>query len=282
MKHINQKITVLKIGGKVLDNEEELHHILSAFATIKSQKVLVHGGGVNVDKVLQKLGIQKKYIDGRRVTDSETLDVVSMVLSGLTNTQLVAKLQSLNVNALGLTGADLNLIKCQKRPINQNFNGYDFGFVGDIKTVNIEALLLLLEQGITPVICPITHDGQGQRLNTNADTIAQSVASGLSQYCNVPVELLYCFKLSGVYEDISQAETKIHHLSLIEYQDHCVSGVIHSGMLPKLENCFSALSAGVGPVVISDVKNLTQYIETGKADVTEIVTFSNECEAILK
>ena len=282
MININQKIIVFKIGGKVLDNEKELHHILSAFASIKSHKILVHGGGVKVDQVLQKLGIQKNYIDGRRVTNSETLDVVSMVLSGLTNTQLVVKLQSLNVNALGLTGADLNVIECQKRPVNEDSNGYDFGFVGDVKKVNSEALLSLLEQGITPVICPITHDGQGQRLNTNADTIAQSIASGLSQYCNVPVELLYCFELAGVYEDIIDSESQIKNLSWAEYQDYCADGVIHSGMLPKLDNCFLALSAGVAPVIISDVKNLTQYIETGKADVTEIVSFSKECEGILK
>ncbi len=262
----SKKLTVLKIGGKVLDNQDDLSKIVAAFSQIKNKKILVHGGGKKVDTVLQQLGIEKKYINGRRVTDEGTLDVVTMVLSGLVNSQVVALLQKNDINAIGLTGADLNIIQCNKREIIE----FDYGFAGDIEKINVQQLLTFLDQNIVPVICPITHNKQGQLLNTNADTIAQAVAVNIAQSGQYEVELIYCFELEGVYEDLSKPETHIQNLNQQQYQSYKDAGVITDGMLPKLDNCFDALNAGVNKVIISNVAQIQNHIKGKNAHVTQI------------
>lgn len=261
-----QKLTVLKIGGKVLDNENELSKIVAAFSQIENKKILIHGGGKKVDSVLEKLGIEKKYINGRRVTDEKTLDVVTMVLSGLVNTQIVAMLQQNETNAIGLTGADLNLIQCRKRKVKD----FDYGFAGDIDKVAIHQLIYFLNQNIVPVFCPITHNKEGQLLNTNADTIAQAIAVNVAQSSLFEVELVYCFELEGVYEDISNSETLIKILNYQSYLEYKKSGAITDGMLPKLDNCFNALMEGVSQVIISNVSQIENYFNKRNSRVTQI------------
>lgn len=234
------EIKVIKIGGKVIDDEANLDQFLQDFAQIEEKKILVHGGGKIASDVAEKLGLESKMINGRRITDSDMIDVVTMVYGGLVNKKIVAKLQALGCNAIGLSGADMNLIQSKKRdpePIN-------FGFVGDIEQVDATVLNCLLSEGITPVIAPLTHDGNGQLLNTNADNIAGFITSGLAEYGDVAMDL--CFDLEGVMN----GEKLITEMNLLLYRHLEGNGIIKEGMIPKLDLGFKALNAGAKKVRI--------------------------------
>jgi acetylglutamate kinase len=234
------EIKVIKIGGKVIDDEAKLDQFLQDFAQIEDKKILVHGGGKIASDVAEKLGLESKMINGRRITDANMIDVVTMVYGGLVNKKIVAKLQALGCNAIGLSGADMNLIQSKKRdpePI-------DFGFVGDIEQVDATVLNSLLNEGITPVMAPLTHDGNGQLLNTNADNIAGFIASGLAEYGDVAMDL--CFDLEGVMN----GERLITEMNLLLYRHLEGNGIIKEGMIPKLDLGFKALNAGAKKVRI--------------------------------
>lgn len=233
-------IKVIKIGGKVIDDESKLDQFLADFVQIEGSKVLVHGGGKIASDVAAKLGIETKMIDGRRITDSDMLDVVTMVYGGLVNKKIVAKLQALDCNALGLSGADLNMVKSKKRASEP----IDFGFVGDVESVDGALLNSLLNEGITPVIAPLTHDGKGQLLNTNADNIAGFTATELAKNENIELDL--CFDLEGVMN----GENLITEMNLLLYRHLEGNGIIKEGMIPKLDLGFKALNAGAKKVRI--------------------------------
>ena len=233
-------IKVIKIGGKVIDVESKLDQFLNDFVKIEDKKVLVHGGGKIASDIASKLGIETKMIDGRRITDSDMLDVVTMVYGGLVNKKIVAKLQALGCNALGLSGADLNVVQSKKR----NSEPIDFGFVGDIESVDGILLNSLLNEGITPVIAPLTHDGNGQLLNTNADNIAGSIAIELAEIEHTELDL--CFDLEGVMN----GEKLITEMNLLLYRHLEGIGIIKEGMIPKLDLGFKALNAGAKKVRI--------------------------------
>lgn len=234
------EIKVIKIGGKVIDEEAKLDQFLQDFATVKDKKILVHGGGKIASDIANKLGIETKMINGRRITDSDMIDVVTMVYGGLVNKKIVAKLQALGCNAIGLSGADKNLIKSKKR----NPEPIDFGFVGDIEQVDTAVLNSLLNEGITPIIAPLTHDGNGQLLNTNADNIAGFITSGLAEHGDVAMDL--CFDLEGVMN----GEKLITEMNLLLYRHLEGNGIIKEGMIPKLDLGFKALNAGAKKVRI--------------------------------
>lgn len=234
------EIKVIKIGGKVIDDEAKLDQFLQDFARIEERKILVHGGGKIASDVAEKLGLESKMINGRRITDSDMIDVVTMVYGGLVNKKIVAKLQALDCNAIGLSGADMNLIQSKKR----NPEPIDFGFVGDIEQVDATVLNSLLSEGITPVIAPLTHDGNGQLLNTNADNIAGFITSGLAEYGDVAMDL--CFDLEGVMN----GEKLITEMNLLLYRHLEGNGIIKEGMIPKLDLGFKALNAGAKKVRI--------------------------------
>jgi acetylglutamate kinase len=249
-----EKLYVIKIGGKVIDDQVLLNKFLEDFAVLPGKKVLVHGGGKSASAMGEKLGIAPQMINGRRVTDKDTLEVVLMVYGGLVNKKIVASLQAHQINALGLTGADLNIITSKKR----NPQPIDFGFVGDVTHVNGEVLADLIAKGITPVLAPLTHDKQGNMLNTNADTIASMTAIGLSAHFNT--ELVYCFEKNGVLRDASDDDSVIPNISHADFQNLLQEGVITEGMIPKLENAFNSIKQGVNKVAIcnfSAVKNLS-------------------------
>ncbi|MCS6821470.1 MAG: acetylglutamate kinase [Microscillaceae bacterium] len=241
---IKPKLTLLKVGGKVVEQERSLSTLLQNFKQISTFKLLVHGGGQLATEISKKLGIVPKMYEGRRITDADTLKVVTMVYAGLVNKNIVAKLQALQINALGLSGADLNLIQAYRRPAEP----IDFGFVGNIDKVNVEILCSLIEQQICPVMCAITHDGQGNLLNTNADTIASALAIALSNFFEVT--LVYCFEKIGVLLDVNDETTLITELTQATYQIYKNQGRIYGGMLPKLDNAFQALHQGVHKVII--------------------------------
>lgn len=234
------EIKVIKIGGKVIDDEAKLDQFLQDFAQIDGGKILVHGGGKIASDVANKLGLESRMIDGRRITDSDMIDVVTMVYGGLVNKKLVAKLQALNCNAAGFSGADMNLIQSKKR----NPEPIDFGFVGDIEQVDVAVLNSLLNEGIIPVIAPLTHDGNGQLLNTNADNIAGFITSGLAKFGNVALDL--CFDLEGVMN----GDKLISEMNLLLYRHLEGNGIIKEGMIPKLDLGFKALNAGAKKVRI--------------------------------
>lgn len=241
-----ESIKVIKIGGKVAENDASLDAFLNDFVALDGAKILVHGGGVIATKIGEKLGIKTTMIDGRRVTNKETLEVATMVYGGLINKKIVAKLQALKVNAIGLTGADLNLLKSRKRdpePI-------DFGWVGDIEAVNREALISLIEKDITPVLAPLTHDGNGNLLNTNADSIASKVAQELAK--EFEVELLLCFDMPGVMN----GEKIVSEMNLLLYRYLQGNEVVIDGMIPKLDLGFEAINNGVKNVFIKSFKDL--------------------------
>jgi acetylglutamate kinase len=258
-----QQLTVLKIGGKILDNKAELEDLLSDFALIAGLKVLVHGGGKAATNLSIDLGLKPNMVNGRRVTDKETLDVAIMVYGGLLNKNVVAYLQSKNVNALGVTGADLNLIKSEKRPVKD----VDFGFVGDVKEVDAEMLAFLLSKNIVPVFCAITHDKQGQLFNTNADTIASEVASAGSKNCKV--RLVYCFEKPGVLSNADDDSSVIKNIEPTSYKKLLADGTIFEGMIPKMDNSFDALHKGASEVCICD-KNGLKTIGTDAYSGTRI------------
>lgn len=240
-----ESVSVVKVGGKVLQEKAMLDEFLAQFAQLSGSKILIHGGGVLATELADRLGIPSKLADGRRVTDDEMIDVVVMTYGGLLNRQLVAKLQARSVPAIGLTGADANLILSSKRlPVD----GLDFGWVGDPVQVNTTQLSALLNQGLVPVVAPLTHDGQGHMLNTNADTIARFVASELAK--SFKVSLTYTFELPGVMQDINDADSLIKKLSVEKYQALKEGEMITSGMLPKMDNAFAALHSGVQEVTL--------------------------------
>lgn len=237
---------IIKVGGNVIDNPVLLQSFLGKFAAIPGKKILIHGGGKIATRIGDKLGIESKYVDGRRITDADTIDVVTMVYGGLVNKQLVAQLQANGCNAIGLTGADANIIPAVKRPVKE----IDYGFVGDVYTdkLNTAPLRALLEAGTTPVFAPLTHDGKGQILNTNADTIASSLAIALSAHYSV--RLIYCFEKKGVLRDPADDNAVINLINKEIYQQLLAEKVLTEGILPKLQNAFSAIDNGVKEVLI--------------------------------
>jgi len=249
------KLFVIKIGGNVLDDEAVLTMFLKDFVAIQAPKILIHGGGGIAAKIGDRLGIESKYVKGRRITDAATLDVVTMVYGGLLNKQLVARLQELGCNAMGFTGADGNLIKATKRPVGET----DFGFVGDVTTesVNSTLLVFLLKQGIIPIFAPLTHSN-GTLLNTNADTIASVLAASLSMHFDV--RLIYCFEKKGVLKDVKDENSVITLLDKKLYEKFLTEGSFHDGILPKLENAFTAIQSGVKEILIGDAKDLSKNL----------------------
>jgi acetylglutamate kinase len=237
---------IIKVGGNVIDNPALLQSFLGKFAAIPGKKILIHGGGKIATRIGDKLGIESKYVDGRRITDADTIDVVTMVYGGLVNKQLVAQLQANGCNAIGLTGADANIIPAVKRPVKE----IDYGFVGDVYTdkLNTAPLQALLEAGTTPVFAPLTHDGKGQILNTNADTIASSLAIALSAHYSV--RLIYCFEKKGVLRDPADDNAVINLINKEIYQQLLAEKVLTDGILPKLQNAFDAIDNGVKEVLI--------------------------------
>ena len=241
---MKKQLSIVKIGGNVINNSEQLDLFLHNFAKLDGLKILVHGGGRRATEMADSLGLHPKMIGGRRVTDEANLEVVTMVYAGLLNKNIVAKLQAKACNALGLSGADANVIKAHKRVVKE----IDYGFAGDIDEVENKAIALFLNGGITPVFSAITHDGQGQLLNTNADTIAAELAKGLS--LEFEVELIYCFEKNGVLRQVDDDDSVIDQIDKITYERLKKEGVIAEGMLPKMENCFDALQEGVHKVLI--------------------------------
>jgi acetylglutamate kinase len=247
------KLTLIKVGGKIVEEEATLRCLLRDFAAIEGHKVLVHGGGRSATQLAGRLGVESRMVDGRRITDEETLRIAIMVYAGLVNKTIVAGLQALDVNALGLTGADMNLIRSAKRPVEK----IDYGYVGDVKEVNAETLVTLIRQGVVPVLAPLTHDKQGQLLNTNADTIAGETAKALASHFEVT--LVYCFEKKGVLRDETDDESLIDSIDRAAFRQYVEQGVIQGGMIPKLENAFEAIEAGVKQVIITkatEVKGL--------------------------
>ena len=255
---MREGLKIFKIGGGIIDDEAQLGHFLTELARIPSRKILVHGGGKGASQMLQSLGIEPQMVQGRRITDAATLDIVTMFYAGKTNKQVVAGLQAAGVNALGLSGADGNAIRAVRRPVKD----IDYGFVGDLPEGSVEAGLLgtLLEAGLTPVLCAITHDGQGQLLNTNADTIASVLACALAPH--YAVELHYCFEKDGVLRDVDDDASVIPQITAAEYQQLKAAGIIAAGMVPKLDNAFAALEAGVERVVIEHALRINEPVKT--------------------
>ena len=250
-----EKLFVIKIGGNVIDREPALESFLAAFASVPGRKILIHGGGALATKIGEQLAIDSKYVNGRRITDAATLNLVTMVYGGLINKQVVAKLQQRGVNAMGLTGADGKLIQATRRPAGE----VDYGFVGDLNSdsVNRPLLATLLAQGVVPVVAPLTL-GEGTMLNTNADTIASALAVAMGDTHHV--RLVYCFEKTGVLENVQDPSSVISHLNGKRYAELLAAGALHDGILPKLENAFAAIRAGVREVLIGDAADLTENI----------------------
>ncbi|WP_273275282.1 acetylglutamate kinase [Maribacter polysiphoniae] len=247
---MKQKLSIVKIGGNVIENQVGLEQFLLNFSKLEGLKILVHGGGKLATKLAAQLGIESQMSNGRRITDAKSLEIITMVYGGLTNKNIVAKLQALGTNALGLSGADGNTIKAHKRPIKE----IDFGFVGDIDSIDSNFLDTLINTGITPVFCAISHDGKGQLLNTNADTIASEIAIGMSALFETT--LYYCFEKKGVLKEVEDENSVIQHINTVTYSDLLKTNAIADGMLPKMENCFHALNNHVGKVCIGDISML--------------------------
>ena len=242
---MKEKITIIKVGGKIVEEAATLAGLLDRFAAIEGRKVLIHGGGRSATRMAERLGIESRMVDGRRITDEATLQVVTMVYGGLVNKNIVAGLQARGVNALGLTGADCNIITAHKRPVKT----IDYGFVGDVDSADGKMLSSLIEQGITPVVAPLTHDGKGNMLNTNADTIAAETAKALAKHYDVT--LVYCFELPGVMRDPEDADSLIATITGESYRQLLADGTISGGMIPKMENAFNAIENGVAEVIIT-------------------------------
>ena len=251
-----EKLFIIKIGGNVIDKEENLDSFLDDFSKIPSKKILVHGGGKIATAIGDKLNIQSRYIDGRRITDDETIDLVTMVYGGLVNKKIVAKLQSMKCNAIGITGADANLLPAEKRPIKE----IDFGWVGDVNAENINTDIwsLFLENGLRPVAAPLTHDSKGHILNTNADTIASVIAVNLSSIYDV--SLVFCFEKNGVLLDVNDEDSVISKLTFNDYLSLKKSNKLFEGILPKIDNSFDAINKGVKEVIIGNSSQLTSLI----------------------
>ena len=257
---MKEKVTVIKVGGKIVEEGASLAALLDRFAAIEGRKVLIHGGGRSATKIAEQLGIESKMVNGRRITDSDMLQVVTRVYGGLVNKNLVARLQANGVNAMGLTGADMNVLLSDRRPpkkmLIKGENGQpdeeqtvDFGFVGDVKKADGRALSALISQGITPVMAPLTHDGMGNILNTNADTIAGETAKALAPYYDVT--LIYSFEKKGVLSNPDDDESVIPVITRDDFARYVADGTVAGGMIPKLENAFDAISSGVSRVIIT-------------------------------
>lgn len=243
-------LNIVKVGGAVVENDESLNTLLAAFCSIEGNKILVTGGGRIATQMAKDLGIESVMIEGRRITDEPMLKIVTMVYAGYVNKNVVAELQAKGVNAIGLCGADMNIISCMKRPIGR----IDYGYVGDVKNVNARALRTLIDAGAVPVLCPITHDGLGQLLNTNADTIASSIAAALA--VDYDVTLTYCFEKNGVLLDPDDPKSVIREMRKEDFERYRDEEIVSGGMIPKLENAFNAIDAGVNKVVITNAQNL--------------------------
>ena len=261
-----EQLHVIKIGGNVIDNSEALHRFLKDFSALQGYKILVHGGGKVATQLSETLGIEAKLVDGRRITDVETLRVVTMVYGGLINKNIVAQLQRYGSNAIGLTGADGNLIRAQKRPVKT----IDYGYVGDLKddSIDTKGIAALLEAGFIPVFCALTHDGEGQLLNTNADTIASALA--VSMAAHYESTLIYCFEKRGVMEDIDDEDSVIREINPERYEELKTAKIIHSGMIPKLDNAFSAIHSGVRAVIIGHADELSNLQGSGHSFGTRL------------
>ena len=240
-----EKLTLIKVGGKIVEEEATLHALLDRFADLPGHKVLVHGGGRSATQLATRLGIESRMVEGRRITDAETLNVVTMVYGGLVNKRIVANLQARGLNALGLTGADMDVIRSMKRPVKE----VDYGFVGDVKQVNADLLADLIAKGVVPVMAPLTHDGQGHLLNTNADTIAGETAKALARHFEVT--LVYCFEKRGVLRSENDDNSVIPTIDRPSFQQLVSEGIIQGGMIPKVENSLQAVEAGVKAVIIT-------------------------------
>ena len=243
---MKEKLTLIKVGGAIVEDEAQLNSLLQHFTAIEGRKVLVHGGGRRATQVAAQLGIESKMVNGRRITDAEMLQVVTMVYGGLVNKNLVAKLQAQGVNALGRTGADMDVLRSHRRPIK---NGVDYGFVGDVDKADGARLQQLIEQGITPIMAPLTHDGAGNILNTNADTIAAETAKALAPYYDVT--LIFCFEKAGVLADANDDSSVIPTINHEDFSRYVADGTISGGMIPKIENALAAVDAGVERVIIT-------------------------------
>ena len=248
------KLNIVKIGGAIIEEEAKLLPFLKDFAALKGPKILVHGGGKKATAWAEKLGIPVQIKEGRRITDAATLELITGLYAGQVNKNIVAQLQGMNCNALGLSGADANAIQAVKRPVK----AIDYGFVGDVKKVNTAWFQQLLDQNISPVCCAITHDKKGQLFNTNADTITAEIGKALAQYFEVKIS--YCFELPGVMKDINDPNSLIEQINRDSYQQLLLDNTISAGMLPKLHNAFDALHAGVNEVAIGATNMINQNI----------------------
>ncbi len=250
--YINMKapLSILKIGGKILSDEQKLKRFLKDIALIKGYKILIHGGGNEASQLCQQLGITTQMLNGRRITNSPTLEVVTMVYAGLINKRVVSQLQAYGCNAMGLSGTDGNIITSQKRPVNN----IDFGLVGDIEIINSKRIINLLESGITPVFCSITHNGKGQLLNTNADSIATEIASAMTG--DFEVNLKFCFEKEGVLANPEDERSIMESISKSDYPIYKRKGIISNGMIPKIDNAFLAKANGVNQVFIAKTEIL--------------------------
>lgn len=247
---MKEKLSIIKIGGNVIEEENQLSKFLISFSKMEGLKILVHGGGKLATQLAEKLGIQSQLVGGRRITDEESLKVITMVYGGLTNKNIVAQLQANNCNAIGLSGADGNTIQAHKRPVKT----IDYGYAGDVDGINTNIINALLTSGLVPVFCAITHDGKGQLLNTNADTIASEIAIGMSTLYETT--LYYCFEKKGVLMNISEEDSVVQQINSESYKELLTQKIIVDGMLPKLENCFHALYKNVNKVCIGDISML--------------------------
>ena len=254
-----EKLTLVKVGGKIVEESDSLRQLLSDFSKIEGHKALVHGGGRSATALAERLGVETHMVNGRRVTDAEMLKVVAMVYGGLVNKQIVVGLQALDVNALGLTGADMNYMRSEKRPVKE----VDYGFVGDVKETDGRILAKLIAEGVVPVLAPLTHDKAGNLLNTNADTIAGEAAKALAKHFDV--NLVFCFEKKGVLSNEADDDSVIDLLTEDLFKKYVADGIIQGGMIPKLENSFEALNAGVKQVVITRADRL------GKNDGTKVI-----------
>ena len=245
----NKPLTIVKVGGAVVEDEAQLRQLLTDFIAIKGAKILVHGGGRSATTIAGKLGIETKMVEGRRITDAEMLEVVTMVYGGLVNKHIVASLQAMGADAIGLTGADANVIQAHRRPLK---NGIDYGFVGDVDKVESSKIAHFIDKNIVPVIAPLTHDGQGNMLNTNADTMASEMAKAMAAHYDVT--LLFAFEKPGVLANPDDDTSVIRSITRDDFVRLKADGTISGGMLPKIENALQAIDAGVRRVVITSAK----------------------------
>ena len=247
---MKEHLTIIKVGGKIVENSESLNSLLKDFAAVEGKKLLVHGGGRSATQMAARLGVETKMVDGRRITDEAMLEVVTMVYGGLVNKRIVAGLQALGIDAVGLTGADMNIVLSDKRKVS----AVDYGWVGDVKRVNAEAVATLIESGCCPVVAPLTHDGCGHMLNTNADTMAGEMAKAMAAHYDV--SLMFCFEKPGVLADENDDSSLIPTITPAVLDDLKRRGVVSGGMIPKLDNAIACVSAGVESVVITQAARI--------------------------